>query len=57
MTNNSFNLGIINESRIDESRTPLIPKHIKELKKLFLEKVSLDKDVDDKILNKIDEIL
>ena len=37
MTNNSFNLGIINESRIDESRTPLIPKHIKELKKLFLD--------------------
>lgn len=32
-------------------------KQIIELKKLFLEKVSLDKDVDDKILNKIDEIL
>jgi len=35
MTNFSFKLGVIRESRIDESRTPLVPKHIKELKKLF----------------------
>ena len=32
MTNVSFSLGIIRESRVDESRTPLVPKHIKELK-------------------------
>ena len=32
-----FKLGIIRESRIDEYRTPLIPNHIKELKKLFPE--------------------
>ena len=35
MVNINFNLGIIRESRIDESRTPLVPKHIKELRKLF----------------------
>ena len=35
MTYNTFNLGVIRESRIDESRTPLTPKHIKELKNLF----------------------
>ena len=35
MTNYSFNLGIIRESRLDESRTPLIPKHIKKLIELF----------------------
>jgi len=35
MTNVNFNLGIIRESRMDESRTPLVPKHIKELKNLF----------------------
>ena len=31
----NFNLGIIRESRLDETRTPLVPKHIEELKKLF----------------------
>jgi len=35
MTNHCFNLGIIRESRIDESRTPLAPKHIKKIKKSF----------------------
>jgi len=35
MTNASFNLGVIRESRVDESRTPLVPKHIQELKNLF----------------------
>ena len=35
MTNISFNLGVIRESRIDESRTPLCPKHIHQLKELF----------------------
>ena len=35
MDNSFFNLGIIRESRKDESRSPLAPKHIKELKKLF----------------------
>ena len=35
MTEISFNLSIIRESRKDETRTPLVPKHIKELKKLF----------------------
>ena len=35
MSNNSFNLGVIRESRADESRTPLTPKHIKKLKELF----------------------
>ena len=35
MNNINFNLSVIRESRIDESRTPLIPKHIKELKILF----------------------
>ena len=33
MSYNNFNLGVIRESRADESRTPLTPKHIKELKK------------------------
>ena len=32
MTDPIFNLGIIRESRIDESRTPLVPKHIERLK-------------------------
>ena len=32
MTAPMFNLGIIRESRIDESRTPLVPKHIERLK-------------------------
>ena len=32
MTAPIFNLGIIRESRIDESRTPLVPKHIERLK-------------------------
>ena len=31
----SFKLGVIRESRKDETRTPLIPKHIKELKNLY----------------------
>ena len=35
MSNFSFNLGVIRESRKDESRTPLVPKHIIDLKKLF----------------------
>lgn len=35
MTQVDFNLSIIRESRKDETRTPLAPKHIKELKKLF----------------------
>jgi saccharopine dehydrogenase (NAD+, L-lysine-forming) len=35
MSSSFFNLGIIRESRNDETRTPLIPKHIKELKKKF----------------------
>ena len=35
MTNNNFILGIIRECRIDEYRTPLVPKHIQELKKLY----------------------
>ena len=35
MTNVGFNLGIIRESRKDESRTPLIPKHVQDLKKFF----------------------
>lgn len=35
MTKVCFNLGVIRESRMDESRTPLVPKHIKELKRLF----------------------
>ena len=35
MTQVNFNLGIIRESRKDETRTPLAPKHIKELKKKF----------------------
>ena len=32
MTAPIFNLGIIRESRIDEYRTPLVPKHIEKLK-------------------------
>ena len=35
MTHVGFNLGIIRESRTDEFRTPLVPKHIKKLKELF----------------------
>ncbi len=35
MSESSFNLGIIRESRIDESRTPIVPDHIKEIKKIF----------------------
>ena len=35
MTSIDFNLSVIRESRIDETRTPLVPKHIKEIKKLF----------------------
>ena len=35
MVNNSFNLGIIRESRNDETRAPLVPNNLKELKKLF----------------------
>ena len=35
MIDPNFNLGVIRESRIDEVRAPLVPKHIKELKKLF----------------------
>lgn len=35
MTLVDFNLGIIRESRKDETRTPLTPKHIKELKNIF----------------------
>ena len=31
----SFNLGVIRESRIDEFRTPLVPKHIQELKEFI----------------------
>ena len=33
MNNSLFNLGIIRETRTDETRAPLTPKHIKELKK------------------------
>ena len=35
MTQVDFNLSIIRESRKDETRTPLAPKHIKELKNYF----------------------
>ena len=35
MTGIFFNLGITRESRIDEFRAPLAPKHIQELKQLF----------------------
>ena len=35
MSVSSFNLGIIRESRIDESRTPIVPDHVKEIKKIF----------------------
>ena len=35
MSQVKFKLGIIRESRIDETRTPLVPKHIKELKRIF----------------------
>ena len=35
MADASFILSVIRESRVDESRTPLIPRHIEELKKLF----------------------
>ena len=35
MNNSTFKLGIISESRIDEYRAPIVPKHIKELKKKY----------------------
>ena len=36
MNNSLFNLGIIRETRTDETRAPLTPKHIKELKKKLI---------------------
>ena len=35
MNSSIFKLGIIRESRIDEYRAPIVPKHIKELKKNY----------------------
>ena len=35
MTVDGYNLGVIRESRTDEFRAPLVPSHIKKIKKLF----------------------
>jgi len=35
MNSSIFKLGIIRETRIDEYRTPIVPKHIRELKKNY----------------------